>query len=146
MYRGVIIYAPAEHVMEQLVRHLSDCFDSDRFNVTTRNADQAEIPDLAGADIFLLASLPSGGQPIHSHFTELLRALRGITLAGKVGGAFSIDSEDTVRAFRQALQDCELALPDQNFRSFQRDNLDPTELSSWIQAFSGQLEDPARER
>jgi hypothetical protein len=146
MYRGVIIYAPAEQVMEQLVRRLADCFDSDRFTVATCSADQAAIPDLAGADIFLLASLPSGGQPIHSHFTELLRALRGITLAGKVGGAVSIDSADTVRAFRQALKDCELDLPDQNFRSFQRDNLDSTELSGWIQAFTGQLEDPARER
>ena len=146
MYRGVIIYAPAEHVMEELVRRVADCFDSNRFKVATRSADQAEIPDLAGADIFLLACLPSGGQPIHPHFTEILRALRGITLAGKVGGAFSLDSEDTVRALRQALQDCELALPDRNFRSFQRENPDSTELSSWIDALTGQLEDPARER
>ena len=146
MYRGVIIYAPAEDVMEQLVRRLADCFDSDRFKVATHSADQAAIPDLAGADVFLLASLPSGGQPIHPHFTEIIRALRGITLAGKVGGALSIDSDATVRAFRQALQDCELALPDQNFRSFPLENPDSTELSRWVEALIGQLGDPARGR
>jgi hypothetical protein len=146
MYRGVIIYAPVDPVIEQLVRRLADCFDSERFKVKTRSAGQAEIPDLTGADIFLLASLPDGQQPVHPDFTEILRALQGITLAGRVGGAFSVDSRPTLEAFRRALQDCELDLPDRNFRSFHREELEATELSRWIQDLTVQLEDPARDR
>jgi hypothetical protein len=147
MYRGVIIYAPAEAKLEQLVRRLTDCFDGERFKVATCSADQAEIPDLAGADIFVLASLPAGGQAIHPDFTEILRALQGITLAGRVGGAISVGSEPTVQAFRRALRDCELELPDGNFRSFSAEQLESTELlSSWIDELSGQLKGSAGER
>jgi flavodoxin len=146
MYRGVIIYAPAEESMEQLVRRLADCFDGERFKVEIKNADQASIPDLTGADVFLLASYPAGQQPIHPDFAEILRALQGITLAGRVGGAFSVDSEPTVRAFRQALRDCELDLPDQNFRNLSGEHPDSSELMSWIEVLTGQLENPARAR
>jgi hypothetical protein len=146
MYRGIIIYAPVEETMEQLVRRLADCFDGNRFKVATCMAAQAAIPDLTRADVFLLASLPSGQQPIHPDFAEILRALQGITLAGRVGGAVSVDSEATVRAFRQALQDCELALPVENFRSLSRENLQSSDLKAWINAITRQLEDPARGR
>jgi hypothetical protein len=144
MYRGVIIYAPAEELMNQLVRRLADCFDGEQFKVEIETADQAAIPDLTRADVFLLASLPSGLQPIHPDFAEILRALQGITLAGRVGGAFSVDSEPTVRAFRQALQDCELALPDENFRNISSGRLESSDLRDWIDALTRQLGGPAR--
>ena len=146
MYRGVIIYAPAGQPLEQLVRRLADCFDGERFEVATCSADQAAIPDLTAADIFLLASLPAGGQPIHPDFAEILRALHGITLAGRVGGAVSVDSEATVNAFRRALQDCELDLPDWNFRSLSREQIESTDLNGWIGELASQLGDPARGR
>ena len=132
--------------MEGLVRSLAGCFDSTKFKVATTPADQAAVPDLTAADIFLLASLPAGQQPIHPDFTEILRALRGITLAGRVGGALSVDSEPTVGAFRRALQDCELVIPDQNFRNLGGEHPDSAELSSWVESLIRQLEDPARER
>jgi hypothetical protein len=144
MYRVVIIYAPAEELMEQLVRRLAGCFNSEKFKVQTSTADRAAIPDLTAADVFLLASLPAGRQQIHPDFTEILRALHGITLAGRVGGAFSVDSEPTVRALRQALQDCELGLPDQNFRNFGRERLESADLCSWVGALTRQLGDRAR--
>ena len=146
MYRGVIICAPAEESMEQLVRRVADGFDSEQIQVEIKSADQATIPDLAGADIFLLASLAAGQQPIHPDFAEILRALKGITLAGRVAGAFSVDSEPTVRALRQALQDCELFLPDQNFRNLSAEHLDPADLEGWIDALTRQLRNPARDQ
>jgi len=146
MYRGVIIYAPAEELMKRLVRRLADCFDGEQFKVETKPADQAAIPDLTGADVFLLASLPAVGQPIHPDFSEMLRALQGITLAGRVGGAFSVDSEPTVRAFREALRDCELILPDQNFLNISREHLESSDLRGWIDALTRQLGDPTRAR
>lgn len=146
MYRVVIIYAPAEDSMGGLVRSLAGCFDSKKFKVATAPADQAAVPDLTAADIFLLASLPAGQQPIHPDFTEILRALRGITLAGRVGGALSVDSEPTVEAFRRALQDCELVIPEENFRNLGGGHPDSAELSRWIESLIRQLEDPARER
>jgi hypothetical protein len=140
MYRGVIIYAPPEETLERLVRRLAGCFSPERFDMATTRAEQAAIPDLTRSDIFLLASLPSGGQAIHPDFSEILRALGGITLAGRVGGAFSVDSDETIRSFRKALQDCELELPEENFRNLSRRDLESPELDGWVENLTRQLE------
>ena len=140
MYRGVIIYAPREEPMERLVRRLAGRFGAERFDMATTTADQATIADLTRSDVFLLASLPSGGQPIPPDFSEILRALGGITLAGRVGGAFSVDSEETIRSFRRALQDCELDLRDENFRNLSRGDLESPDLDGWVEALTRQLE------
>ena len=146
MYRVVIIYAPAEDRMQKLVRDLEECFDRDNFKVKIKAADRSTVADLTAADLFLLGSLPEGGKAIHPDFSEILRALGGITLAGRVGGLFSVDSEPTIEIFRQALKDCELVLSDQNFLNLEPDRLDPTVLRDWVAALTRQLEDRARGR
>jgi flavodoxin len=146
MYRVVIIYAPAEDRMQKLVRDLEECFDRDNYKVKIKAADRSTVADLTAADLFLLGSLPEGGKAIHPDFSEILRALGGITLAGRVGGLFSVDSEPTIEIFRQAMKDCELVLSDQNFLNLEPDRLDPTVLRDWVAALTRQLEDRARGR
>ena len=146
MYRAVIMYAPADDRMHKLVRDLEECFDTDSIKVETKAAGQAAIPDLTAADLFLLGSLPEGREPVHTDFSEILRALEGITLAGRVGGLFSVDSEPTLEAFRQALRDCELLLSEKNFLNLEADQLDPPVLKGWVDALVRQLEDQARGR
>ena len=144
MYRGVIIYAPETNQMDRLVARLRECFDRDRFKVEVKTAGQAAVPDLARADLFLLGSLPEGKDPIHPDFAEILRALSGITLAGRVGGLFTVDSEATLAAFRRALQDCELALGDQHCRNFGAARLDAEPLETWVAGLVRQLESQTR--
>jgi flavodoxin len=132
--------------MQRLAHHLEGSFDRNSFKVTSKPADQAAIPDLTASDLFVLGSLPDEGDPIHSDFSEILRALGGITLAGRVAGAFSVSSEPTVNAFRQALEDCELVLSDRNFLNFDSAQPASSELKGWAEALTGQLEKCARER
>lgn len=146
MYRAVIIYAPAEDRMQKLVRDLEECFDRDNFKVKITAADRSTVADLTAADLFLLGSLPQGGKAIHPDFSEILRALGGITLAGRVGGLFSVDSKPTIEIFRQALKDCELVLSDQNFLNLRTDHLGPAVLRDWVAALIRQLKDQARGR
>ena len=142
MYRGVIIYAPAGAGMEQFVRRLEECIDRERLKVETKPAVQAAIPDLAAADLFLLGSLPEGQNPIHSDFSEILRALSGVTLAGRIGGVFSMNSPPTLSAFRDALRDCELDLSDRNF--YNAEEAASADLRDWIESLVGQLESQKR--
>jgi flavodoxin len=146
MYRAVIIYAPAEDRMQELVRDLEECFDRDNFKVKITAAGRSTVADLTAADLFLLGSLPEGGKAIHPDFSEILRALGGITLAGRVGGLFSVDSKPTIEIFRQALKDCELVLSDQNFLNLRTDQLGPAVLRDWVAALIRQLKDQARGR
>jgi flavodoxin len=144
MYRGVIIYAPAGAEMERLVRRLEECIDKDRFKVETKPAAEATIPDLAAADLFLLGSLPEGQNPIHTDFSEILRALAGVTLAGRIGGMFSLNSQPTLSAFREALQDCELNLSHRNFHNAA--DAESPDLNDWVAGLAGQLESQKRGR
>ena len=146
MYRAAIIYAPADDQIQQLVHRLEECFDRDSYEVEIKAAAQSTIPDLTAVDLFLLGSLPEGGDPIHPDFSEILRALEGITLAGRVGGLFSMDSEPTLEAFRQVLKNCELVLSDQSFLNLRAGQLDPPVLGGWVAALTRQLEDQARDR
>jgi len=146
MYRAVIIYAPAGDRMQQLAHRLEECFDAGSYGVQVKAAGRAAMPDLTAADLFLLGSLPDGEKPIHPDFSEILRALGGITLAGRVAGLFSVDSEPTLEAFRRAVKDCELVLSDQSFLNLKGGQLDLAVLGGWIAALSRQLEDQARDR
>lgn len=140
MYRAAIIYAPEEQRMLELVRSLEQSLDPGRFVVKTKGAAEAHMPDLAASDLFLLGSLPDGGQPIHPDFSEMLRALKGITLAGRVGGVFSLDSEATLAAFAEALEDCELDLPPECFLSVTGQGPEREKLARWAQELAGRLE------
>jgi hypothetical protein len=140
MYQGVIIYAPAGTVMDQLVHRLENSVDKERFKMKSILADQASIPDLAAADLFLLGSLPEGRESIHPDFSEILRALAGVTLAGRTAGVFTVNSQPTLTAFRTALQDCELVLGDTNFRNLTGTESDTSVIMEWLGELNRQLE------
>jgi len=140
MYRGVIIFAPEEPYMEQLARRIGDSLDSNSFKVEIKPAVQAEVPDLAAADFFVLGSSPQGDRPIHEDFDEILRALRGMTLAGRVGGVFAVASDRTLKAFDRALRDCELNMPEENYKNLKGADSDSAELSAWMRGLSEQME------
>ena len=94
--------------------------------------------------LLILGSGPAGEVPIHSDFAEILRALSGITLAGRVAGVFSTAGEPTLAAFREALQDCELELPERNFLNLS--GRQEPELERWTAELTGQLESKNRGR
>ena len=144
MYRAVIIYAPDDEQMGGLARRVESSLDRDSFEVETKIAGQAAIPDLAAADLIILGSRAAAEDPIHSDFSEILRALSGITLAGRVAGVFSAAGVSTLAAFRRALQDCELALPERNFLNLSGEH--GPEIERWTAELVGQLEAQSRGR
>jgi hypothetical protein len=113
--RAAVIHAAADPGMRQLVGDLEGALVGMGCKVVAKQASQAHTPDLAAADLVLLGSAPGGAAPIHPDFSELLRALRGMTLAGRVVGVFSLAADSPLQGFRLALQDCEVPLPDSCF-------------------------------
>jgi len=110
--RAVVIHAASDPGMQQLVGALESALAGMGCSVSSKPAAQAQTPDLAAADLVLLGSAPEADRPVHRDFAELLRALRGMTLAGGAVGCFSPGAESTLQALRQALQDCEVPLPE----------------------------------
>jgi hypothetical protein len=113
--RAAVIHAAADPRIQQLVGDLKGELAGMGCKVVVKQAAEAHTPDLAAADLVLLGSAPTAAAPIHPDFSELLRALHGITLAGRVVGVFSLGADSTLAGFRSALRDCEVPLPDSCF-------------------------------
>jgi len=143
--RAAVIHAAADPGMQQLVGGLESALAGMGCKVAAKKAARAHTPDLAAADLLLLGSAPEGAAPIHPDFTELLRALRGMTLAGRVVGVFSLGADSTLQVFRRALQDCEVPLPDSCFFRAGGEARSG-ELTSWLRPLVERAEQAVRAR
>ena len=103
-----IIYAPGDGAVAALAEELARTFDPGEFQVRLKRADEAHMPDLAAAEVILLGSQPEGRSAVHSGFAEIVRALRGINLAGRAAGIFVVGSRKTAEALRKALKDTDI--------------------------------------
>jgi flavodoxin len=108
MKRVVIIYAPDEEIVQQSAVAIKSTFVNEKYSVTIRQARDAHMPDFAGAEIVILGSKKEDKRSIHTDFTEIIRALKGINLAGRIAGIFSFDTEETEKDFVKALHDSEI--------------------------------------
>jgi flavodoxin len=141
MFRAAVIYAPA--ALQAVAERISAALDRKRFQVSVKPAEQASIPDLAAADLVLLGSSAQAqaGAPLPVEFAELLRALSGINLAGRVGGIFAAGSDAPLAAWKKALQDSDLRVDENLLRC---DQADAQALRGWVVELARQVEELAR--
>lgn len=143
--RAAVIHAATDPRMQQLVGEVDSVLTGMGCKVAVKQAAGAKAPDLAAADLVLLGSSPDGARPIHADFTELLRELAGMTLAGRAVGAFSLDADSTLRGFREALGDCEVPLPDASFLKAGGGTREG-DLAAWLRPLVQQAEESVRGR
>jgi flavodoxin len=108
--RVVIIYAPDDEIVQQSAVTIKSIFINEKYSVTIKQARDAHMPDFAGVDIVILGSKKENKKSIHSDFTEIVRALKGINLAGRIAGIFSFDTEETVDDFIKVLHDSDITI------------------------------------
>jgi hypothetical protein len=88
----------------------------------------------------LLGSAAQGGAAVHEEFAEILRALKGVSLAGRTVGIFALRSESTVRAFADALKDCEVSLASPNGLVLSTPDAAEGDISRWVSGLLEHLE------
>jgi flavodoxin len=139
MFRAAVLYAPSD--LGPLAERIAASLDRRRFQVTVRPAADAAIPDLSTADLVLLGSSPQGRAALHPDFAEILRALSGINLAGRVAGVFAAGSDAPLAAWKKALKDCDIRLEPENL--LRADGADAKALAGWVGRLTRQLEERA---
>jgi len=132
MYQAAVIYAPNSPEMSALSEQIARKLGQERLKVVRKEAAQAIVPDLSAANLVLLGSAAEGKAAIHQDFAEILRALKGMSLAGRAVGVFALRSAETLQAFRRALADCEVPLESRQFVSFQGSEAQDSDLGSWL--------------
>jgi hypothetical protein len=92
--------ADLERVAEALKKHCSDA------SVIIRNGVDFTATDLLPADAFFFGC----SSPKPASFAELERVLKGINLAGKPCGLFTLEGEKSVLYLRSIVKDADLAV------------------------------------
>ena len=145
MFRAAVIYAPASQPMQSLAERVAAALDRRRFAVNIKPASRASVPDLSASDLLLLGAAPEGKAAVHPEFSELLRALSGINLAGRVAGLFTPAGEATLQALKKALKDTDVLLNPENLLS--ADEVRGAKgLAKWLGSLARQLESAAHGR
>lgn len=134
MRRASIIYAPRDSAIAALAAELERAFDSRHYIIRIKDASKVAVPDLAAADIILIGSMPEGRSVVHPSFAEILRALKGVNLAGRVAGIFAVGSRKTSEALRRALEDSDVILADEELiLEMDTENRHVERARSWVQ-------------
>ncbi len=141
MLRAAVIYAPA--ALQPAAERISASLDRKRFQVSVKPAGESGAPDLAAADLVLLGSSAQGRAALPQEFAEILRALAGINLAGRVAGVFAEGSDAPLAAWKKALRDSGIRLAENLLRC---DEADAGTLSGWVGGLARQVEEQARGR
>ncbi len=143
MYHCTVIYAPAQGEISKIVDTVKESLDKRKYSISVKEAAHASIPDIAAADLILLGSGPQGeGQgSIHSDFSEIIRALKGVNLAGRVAGIFATESEKTLADFKNALKDSDVTLNKENLFFVEGNKIDKKLIKKWLNRLSAQVEE-----
>jgi flavodoxin len=112
MYSVLILWAPESADNRRTVDAVSRVFDELKASTRARHAKDATVADLTASDIVLFGVEKAGGAEIPPDFSEWLRVFKGITLAGRTAGFFSMGSERATARLRRALKDTEIAQRD----------------------------------
>jgi flavodoxin len=145
MFRAAVIYASADPTMVALAERVAASLDRRRFSVALKPAAQAAIPDLAASDLVLLGFAPQGRAAVDVEFAELLRALSGVNLAGRVAGLFTTGGEGSLQPLKKALKDTDIHLTPESLLP-EGETKGCRHIADWIARLVAQLESMARGR
>ncbi|TAN50476.1 MAG: hypothetical protein EPN26_10120 [Rhodospirillales bacterium] len=137
MYNVVVLWAPDSADNRRIVEMVARALEQTKVTLRLKNASEATIADLTGADIVVFGAqkVPAGDAP--AEYADLLRIFRGITLAGRTAGFFSMGTDKATVRLRKALKETEIAqLEDDPLFSDQKQGAPPL-VTEWAQKLIG---------
>ena len=109
MYNVVVLWAPDSADNRRIVETVGRAFEQMKVALTVKTAADATIADVTAADIVVLGAQKIGSAEAPAEFAELLRIFKGITLAGRTAGFFSMGADRATVRLRRALKETEIA-------------------------------------
>ncbi len=110
MYNVLILWAPDSTDTRTVVESMRAAFNEGRFKTTVKRAGESSIVDVAAADLVIFGLQKSGASEVPPDYADLARVFKGVTLAGRAAGVFSVGSEKASAKMRKLLKDTEVAL------------------------------------
>jgi flavodoxin len=137
MYNVLILWAPDSAETRKVAESVRAAFNEGRFKTTLKKADESSIVDVAAADVVIFGLQKAGAAEVPPEYSELLRVFKGVILAGRAAGVFSVGTEKASAKIKKSLKDTEVAL-------FEEDPLFPNDkpgkaadVGDWARKLAG---------
>ena len=146
MHSVFITYAPDSADARKTIEQVRAAFEAASFAVVAKPAATAAMPDLAGADlvVFGLQKADAGDSP--EELSELLRSLKGVNLAGRAVGFFSLGADKASARLRKVLRDTDAVLSEDEPGFGDARPTRPADIESWVKKLTALLQDLRRAR
>ncbi len=109
MYNVLVLWAPDTAENRKLVEAVAKALEQGKVTLVVKSAQEATIAQVNAADIVVFGVQKTASAEVPLEFTELLRIFKGISLAGRTAGFFSMGAEKATGRLRKALRETEIA-------------------------------------
>ncbi|MGA2378801.1 MAG: hypothetical protein ABSG85_05790 [Spirochaetia bacterium] len=137
MYNVLVLWAPDTAENRKLIDAVARAFVQVKVTLVVKSASEASIADVNAADIVIFGVQKPASTDVPSEFSEFLRIFKGITLAGRTAGFFSMGTEKATGRLRNALKDAEIILSEEDpLFSDQKQGVSPSVIE-WSERLIG---------
>jgi flavodoxin len=133
MYNVVVLWAPDSADNRRIVEAVSRALEQAKVALTVKGAGEATIADVTAADIVVFGAQKVAAVDTPAEFTELLRIFKGITLAGRTAGFFSMGQDKATLRLRKALKETEIAQVEDDPLFMDQKSGPSTTVAEWAQ-------------
>lgn len=106
MHRMAILYTQEMDIIKEFISVLNGVFEKNNITISAKKPDEASITDILSSDIVIFGS-ESEDEP-KKIFKEIIRALKGVNLAGRFSAFVSFSKKPVSLVFKNALSDTEV--------------------------------------
>ena len=132
MYSVLVLWAPDSMENHRIVTMVARAFEEAKITPLVKKAAEATIVDVNRSEIVVFGTQKSGAVEVPADYAEFLRIFKGITLAGRTAGFFSMGPEKSTAKLRRAVKDTEAAqLDDDPLFTDSRDGI-AAEIGDWV--------------
>jgi hypothetical protein len=137
MYNVLVLWAPDTAENRKIVEGVARALEQAKVALIVKAAAEATIADVNVADIVIFGAQKTASVEVPSEFSDFLRIFKGISLAGRTAGFFSMGAEMAAARLRKALRDTEISQSDEDLLlTDSRPAVSPS-LAEWTQKLIG---------
>jgi flavodoxin len=97
-----------------------------------KKVTDANIADFTRADIVVFGTQKTGTSDLPPDYAECVRVFKGVTLAGRTAGLFSMGAEKATGRLRKALKDTEISTLEEDPLFSEPKSGGPAEIAAWV--------------
>jgi flavodoxin len=108
MYNVLILWAPDTAENRRIVEAVAGAFNDNKTTASVKKVSDATVADVTRSDIIVFGTQKAGNGDLPPDFNDCLRYFKGINLAGRTTGMFSMGMEKSTVRLRKALKDSDI--------------------------------------